>query len=65
MRNVKLLRLNPSPELLAKHHPRRPSKATIGGAGLFTRMSPLEDTDSETNDERQKEHLHFDASSHA
>jgi hypothetical protein len=40
VRNVELLRLNPSPELLAKHLPKRPSKATIGGAGLFTRISP-------------------------
>jgi hypothetical protein len=45
-RNVELFPLNPNPNCLPSAIPKRPSKATIGGAGLFTRWS-LEKTASE------------------
>jgi hypothetical protein len=45
-RNVELFRLNPIPNCLPNTVPNRPSKATIGGAGLFTRWN-LEKTASE------------------
>jgi hypothetical protein len=45
-RNVELFRLNPIPNCLPNTIPNRPSKATIGGAGLFTRWN-LEKTASE------------------
>src|SRR5579859_2819051 len=60
-RNVYFPRMNPDSELLANHHTQEAKQGDDRRCGTLHPNESVKYTDSETNDERQGQYLHFDS----